>query len=80
MMIVCDLASILNALLMSCHATILHVIISMHRTQYQRLHVSKHHPETMYLPILKDLCLDLRHPLNYILAIVSSLQIVSISM
>jgi len=61
------LASILNALLMSRHATILRVIITMLWTQYQCLHVSKHNQETMGLPPLNDLCLDLRHPSTYIL-------------
>jgi len=45
--------------LLSRHATILHVIIIMLRTQYQRLPVSKHNRETMYLRPLNDLCLDL---------------------
>ena len=72
MMIVRGLAAILSALLMSRHATIPRVIITMLQTQYQRLHVSKHNLETMYLPPLNDLCLDLYHPSTYILAIAFS--------
>jgi len=57
--IVRDPASILNALLLNHHATILRITNTMLRTQYQRLHISKHNQETMYLPPLNDLCLDL---------------------
>ena len=54
MIIIRGPASILNPLLLSRHATTLRVIITMPRTQYQQLHVSKYNHSLVCIYDLRD--------------------------